>query len=268
MNGNLLKLLLIFAGGAAAKAAFNTSTWVLVGAIGAIAVAIIIWNLWRGGTATVRRSRTGYLSFQLRGARARRQTARRRTAASPAQSGVPSGRGVPAGEAPGPYTPQPATGSTSRIAGIIGVVLLAFGGGVWGVTAILHSPAPAHASEAKQSPRVVQTQPVVSTSHLGPKATVEAYFAAINRHDWKAVWQIWHVATEPGHRSLYRRIAIGYRETKQDVITSIHTHGDVVHVRVLAYETTGAVQTYAFRYVVHRGHITQGWSRLLSTNRS
>jgi hypothetical protein len=255
MNGNLLKLILIFAGGAAAKAAFNTSTWVLVGIIGTIGVAIIVWTLWRGGHVAVGRSRKGYISLKVYGPRTRRQTARRRPAASPARNAVPPVGGVPVREAPG------------RVAGVLAAVLLAFGGGVWGVS-ILHSPASAHAPEAKPSPHAVQTQPVVPDSHLGPKATVEAYFAAINRHDWKAVWQIWHVATEPGHRALYNRIAIGYRETKQDVVTRINTHGDHVSARVLATEDTGAVQTYAFRYVVHRGHITHGWSRLLSTQRS
>jgi hypothetical protein len=91
---------------------------------------------------------------------------------------------------------------------------------------------------------------------------VEAYFAAINRHDWKRVWQLWHGRT---HRPQYRRIAAGFRETKRDVVTSIKSIGDHVSARVLAYETTGAVQTYAFGYVVHQGHITHGWSRLLST---
>lgn len=263
MKGNLLKLLLVFASGAVAKAAFSTSTWVLIGIIGAIGAAIIIWTLSRGGRLAFGRSRTGYLKATLYGPTRRRQNAQRKAAVSRPPSAGPSARDVPA-EPPSPYRLLPMTGSTGRVAGVVVAVLLAFGG-VWGATALLHSPAPAHASEAKPSQHAMHTQPVVSTTNLGPKATVEAYFETINRHDWKALWQIWHVATEPGNRSLYKRIARGYLETKHDVITSIHTHGDVVHVRVLATEDTGAVQTYAFRYVVHHGRITQGRSRLLST---
>jgi hypothetical protein len=268
MKVSLLSLIAILASGTAATVVVKPIASIPFIVIGAIVVAIIIWTLSRGGRLALGRSRTGYLSFKLYGAKTRPRNNRRRPAATRAQNGPPSAGGVPPEGTPSPYMPRLSAGSTGRTFGVIAVVLLAFGGGVWGVAATVHSPANAHSPEVKQSPHAVQTRPVVSTSHLGPKATVEAYFAALNRHDWKAVWQIWHVATEPGHRSLYRRIAIGYRETKQDVITSIKTTGDHVHVRVLAYETTGAVQTYAFRYVVHRGHITRGWSRLLSTQRS
>lgn len=266
MNSNMLKLLVILAGGTAATVVVKPSAWIPVAVIGAIVVAIIIWVLSRGGNVSVGRSTRGF-TVKVCGPRPPRQTARRRTASSPAQTRVPSAGSVPAGEVTSPYTPRPATGYAGRTFSVIVVVLLALGG-AWTVAETANSSATAHSPEVKQSRHAVQTEPIVPNSHLGPKATVEAYFAAINRHDWKAVWQIWHVATEPGHRSLYRRIAIGYRETKQDVITSIKTHEDVVHVGVLATEDTGAVQAYAFRFVVHRGHITHGWSRLLSTQRS
>ena len=163
------------------------------------------------------------------------------------------------GGMPGSDTPRPIPGSAGKVVSGVAIVLLAFGGGVYTWVAAAHSPG------AKQNPHAVQTQPAASASRPGPAAVVKSYFAAINQHDWKSVWQLWHGRTTPGHRPPYGRIAAGFRETKRDVVTSIKTHGDNVSVHVLAYETTGAVQTYAFGYVVHRGHITQGWSRLLST---
>jgi len=260
MKANPLTLIAILAGGTAVTVVVKPSPSVWIPAVGFVAavIAIIIWVLSCGGDVNFWRTARGF-RLKLGGVKARRQSTQPRTTPSRARSGVPSA---------GVHTSESATGSASRFAAAAIVVLLLFGG-MWAVSKAVHSPpAGAHSSETKQSPRPAPTQPVASTSHLGPKATVEAYFHAINHHDWKALWQIWPVATETGHRSLYRRIAMGYRLTKHDDITSIHAHGDVVHVRVLASETTGAVQTYAFRYVVHHGHITHGWSRLLSAQQS
>jgi hypothetical protein len=44
------------------------------------------------------------------------------------------------------------------------------------------------------------------------------------------------------------------------VVESIKVSGDSVSARVLAYETTGAVQTYNFSFTVHSGKITAGRS--------
>ena len=54
----------------------------------------------------------------------------------------------------------------------------------------------------------------------------------------------------------------GYRLTARDVVVSMKTSGDSVSARVLAYETTGAVQTYHFTFTVHGGQITAGRSVL------
>jgi hypothetical protein len=258
MQGNLLKLLAAVLVGGSITVAVQPRALVPVAVALAVATAIVVWNLSCGGTATLRRSPKGYLSFKLSGPRARRRAARRRTTAEPDQSlGGPSAGGVSVGGTPGPYTPRPLPSSAGKVVSGIAIVLLAFGGGVYTWVASDHP--------AEQVPHALQTQPAASASRPGPAAVVKSYFTAINRRDWKRVWQLWHGRTTQDHHPPYGRIAAGFRETKRDVVTSIKTDGDHVSVRVLAYETTGAVQTYAFGYLVHRGHITQGWSRLLST---
>lgn len=50
----------------------------------------------------------------------------------------------------------------------------------------------------------------------------------------------------------------GYRLTARDFVTAFRVSGDCVTGRILAYETTGAVQAYAFSYKVRGGIIIAG----------
>jgi len=91
---------------------------------------------------------------------------------------------------------------------------------------------------------------------------VQAYFAAINAHDWRRVWDL-------GGKNLgqtYSKMVAGYRSTAHDALTSIHAHGDKVTVRLVARETDGTVQTYQASYVVQDGVITAGHATLLGTS--
>jgi hypothetical protein len=94
-----------------------------------------------------------------------------------------------------------------------------------------------------------------------PREVVEAYFAAINRRDWPQVWRLGGKKLSPSYRSM----VAGFRHTRRDVVASLKTRGDLVFVRVRAYEFGGAVQTYALSYRVRRGLITSGRQTLLST---
>jgi hypothetical protein len=90
-----------------------------------------------------------------------------------------------------------------------------------------------------------------SARHLSPAAAViEANFAAINRHDWRTVWQLWYHSS-PGYGPGYSKMISGYRLNALDVVTSLKASGDAVSARVLAHETTGSTQTYDFSYKVH-----------------
>jgi len=106
------------------------------------------------------------------------------------------------------------------------------------------------------------TPPASSSAVPSPRAVVQAYFAAINAHDWRRVWDL-------GGKNLgqtYSQMVAGYRSTAHDVLTSIHVHGDRVTVRLLARETDGTVQTYRASYVVQDGVITAGHATLLGTS--
>jgi hypothetical protein len=95
-----------------------------------------------------------------------------------------------------------------------------------------------------------------------PRAVILAYLAAINQHDWPTVWQL-------GGKNLgpcYQQMISGYQHTSKVVITAMTVHGSTVTVRVLAYETTGPVQTYQLSYQVSGGTITAGRQTLLSTS--
>ena len=96
----------------------------------------------------------------------------------------------------------------------------------------------------------------------GPRAVFGAYIAAINRHDWPAVWQL-------GGKNLglsYAQMVAGYHLTARDAVTSLSVHGHTVTARILAYETTGPVQTYALRYVITGGVIVAAHQTLLGTS--
>lgn len=97
------------------------------------------------------------------------------------------------------------------------------------------------------------------------EAVIKEFFAAINGRDWPTVWQLWY-HSRPGYGPGYRKMISGYRLTARDVLTSVKATGDVVAVRVLAYETTGAVESFAFQYKVYHGKITWGRSDLVGTS--
>ncbi len=114
-----------------------------------------------------------------------------------------------------------------------------------------HGPSGAGSSGANQVARGRRT----------PRAVVEAYFAAINAHDWRTVWQL-------GGKNLgssYSVMVAGFQDTSHDVITSMTADGDAVTVRIRAYETTGAVQVYALSYTVSGSVIARGHQTLIST---
>jgi hypothetical protein len=119
-------------------------------------------------------------------------------------------------------------------------------------------PAPRGPARATTS----RPQPAVSAVS-GPRAVVMEAFTAIDRHNWRTLCKLWS-HQDSGHRCGYRKMIAGYRLTDKDVVTSLRANGDVVSARVLAYETTGTVQTFEFSYNVHAGKIIWGHSVLLA----
>ncbi len=91
-----------------------------------------------------------------------------------------------------------------------------------------------------------------SPAAASPSAVVEAYFAAINAHKWRKVWNL----GGQNFSRTYGQMVAGYRSTAHDVLTSIHAHGDIVTVRLKAHHTDGTVRTYRISYTVQDGVIT------------
>ena len=100
-----------------------------------------------------------------------------------------------------------------------------------------------------------------SPAAVSPRAVVEAYFAAINAHQWRKVWNLGGKNFSP----TYHQMVAGYRSTARDVLTSIHAHGDVVTVRLRAHHTDGKVLTFRISYTVQDGVITGAHTKRLRT---
>ena len=100
-----------------------------------------------------------------------------------------------------------------------------------------------------------------SPATLGPRAVVQAYFAAINAHQWRKVWNL---GGKNFNRS-YNQMVAGYRTTAHDTLTSIHVHGNVVTVHLKARHTNGTVRTYRISYTVRDGVITGARTKRLGT---
>jgi serine/threonine protein kinase len=105
------------------------------------------------------------------------------------------------------------------------------------------------------------TPPASSPAALGPRAVVQAYFGAINAHQWRKVWNL---GGKNFNRS-YNQMVAGYHTTAHDTLTSIHVHGDVVTVHLKARHTDGTVRTYRISYTVHDGVITGARTKRLGT---
>lgn len=219
-------------------------------------VAIVAWILRCGGSASLNRSPKGSVSFSLKGPReAWLRAVRPKAATSSAESPAVD---APVNATPDSCTPRSTTSPGTTIAGVCVVVLLLFAGlYAWTV--------PGHQTAVKRPPTSAQPSPSAPASNPDPPAVIRDYYAAINSRDWKRLGELW--PAKPGHQPSYARIASGFRQTKRDVLSKLETSGDHVSGRVVAYETTGAVQTYVVHYVVRQGRITHGWGRLLPAHR-
>ena len=85
----------------------------------------------------------------------------------------------------------------------------------------------------------------------GPAATVRAYVAAINGHDYGRAWSL-------GGRNTgrsYPSFVSGFSTTARDTLTILSVSGDVVTGRLTARQTDGTVDTFQGTYTVHSGVI-------------
>ena len=141
---------------------------------------------------------------------------------------------------PGPARPRRRLGRAAAAAAVVVVLAVA------GVAAL------ALTSRSHTGARV--TPPASSPAVPGPKTVVEEYFAAINAHNWRKVWDLGGKHFD----HTYSEMVAGYRGTAQDVLTGIVANGDTVSLHLAAHQTNGTVKTYQASYKVHDGVIMTG----------
>ena len=109
------------------------------------------------------------------------------------------------------------------------------------------------ATSARQSGSATSARPSGSaTSQLtGPAATVGAYVAAINGHDYALAW--WLGGRNTGMS--YPSFVSGFSTTVRDSLTIMSVSGDVVTARLTAQQIDGSVDTYEGTYTVDDGVI-------------
>jgi hypothetical protein len=95
--------------------------------------------------------------------------------------------------------------------------------------------------------------PAASTHHLGPAATVRAYYRAINNHNYARAWHLGGRFTG----SSYPAFAAGFQGTAHDEVSILSVTGNVVTARLAARQTDGSVRTYQGTYWVTHGVITR-----------
>ena len=108
-------------------------------------------------------------------------------------------------------------------------------------------------SGARPSGSATSARPSSSaTSQLtGPAATVLAYVAAINGHDYALAW--WLGGRNTGLS--YPSFVSGFSTTVRDTLTILSVSGETVTARLTAQQTDGHVDTYQGTYTVDGGVI-------------
>jgi cytoskeleton protein RodZ len=112
-----------------------------------------------------------------------------------------------------------------------------------------------HAGRSRTSDHPATVAPTVRHTArartTGPAATVGAYVAAINGHDYARAWSL-------GGRNTgrsYPSFVSGFSATARDTLTIVSVSGDVVAARLTAQQTDGTVSTYQGTYTVDRSVI-------------
>jgi hypothetical protein len=90
--------------------------------------------------------------------------------------------------------------------------------------------------------------PVVAS----PSGTVNAYFTALNNHQFGRAWRLGGRNTG----STYTAYVNGYDTTQQSTVQILSVSGSVVSARVTALQTDSTVKTFQGTYTVTDGVIT------------
>jgi hypothetical protein len=86
---------------------------------------------------------------------------------------------------------------------------------------------------------------------MTPAAVVRRYIDAINAYDYATAWRLG--GSNLG--STYSAFAAGFADTSHDALTILDVHGETVHIRLVAEQTSGQRTTYEGTYTVRHGKI-------------
>lgn len=109
------------------------------------------------------------------------------------------------------------------------------------------SATPDHPATVTPTPRPT----ILARTPTTPAATVGAYVAAINGHDYARAWSLGGRNTGQS----YSNFVSGFSTTARDTLTIVSVSSDVVTARLTAQQTDGTVDTYQGTYTVRRGVI-------------
>jgi len=139
------------------------------------------------------------------------------------------------------------------------VVVLAIAGVAYAALRGRTSPGPTGTTSPPSPPKSASSATSArsgtptASAPLGPAATVQAYIAAINQHNYPRAWDLGGKNTGQSYNSF----ASGFNGTASDQLTIISVSGDVVTVQLAATQTNGSVDDYQGTYTVVDGVITQ-----------
>ena len=154
------------------------------------------------------------------------------------------------------HPPRPAGRPASRqgrrrgLAAAACVAVLAVGGGVY---AVLHDSALRNGTSASAGSNGSSTPPSGAAAAT-PAGTVQAYYAAISRHQYLRAWDLG--GKNSGGGLTFSQFEDGFSTTKADKVTIVSHAGDAVTARLAALQTDGSVKNFLGKYVVTSGVIT------------
>ena len=136
-------------------------------------------------------------------------------------------------------------------------MLLGIAGGVFAVlhgrhAAVSTPPAPPPATSPAVTTSPANSAPAAPAAAPGPAATVQAYVAAINAHDYAKAWALGGKNTGNSYSAFQQ----GFNGTAQDNLTVTSVTGNVVTAQLAAMQTDGSVKNYQGTYTVNNGVIT------------
>jgi serine/threonine-protein kinase len=167
--------------------------------------------------------------------------------------GLHGGRASPSGQHASP--PLPAGAATPGSAG--NPSSQGKGGQSGGRAGAGKTGSPGHGPPSRQGNRGKRSRQEASG---GPVATVKAYIAAINGHQYGRAWNL----GGRNNSASYANFAQGFGTTARDTLIILSVQGDVVTAELVAQQTDGTVKTYQGMYTVDDGVITRSDVRQIS----